>query len=114
MRSSREIEVNDVTVYGRMQRLTPRSRRRRCVRDRAYWRAAPLSPVATMTQRLSASVRVRNLGRLFVTVSPWTSASAICAVDTSRRDDHAQPDTIRPSVNEIRRLINILILHPHR
>lgn len=37
---------------------------------------------------------------------------AICTADTSHRDDHAQPDTIRPSINEIRRLINILILHP--
>jgi SRSO17 transposase len=36
----------------------------------------------------------------------------ICAADTNRRDDHAQPDTIRLSVNEIRRLINILIPHP--
>jgi SRSO17 transposase len=38
---------------------------------------------------------------------------AICAADTSTTtDDHAQPDRTRPSVNEIRRLINILILHP--
>lgn len=36
----------------------------------------------------------------------------ICAADTNRRDDHAQPDAIRLSVNEIRRLINILIPHP--
>jgi len=35
---------------------------------------------------------------------------AICAADTIQ--DHAQPDTIRLSINEIRRLINILILHP--
>ena len=37
---------------------------------------------------------------------------AICAADTSTAEDHAQPDTIKLSVNEIRRLINILILHP--
>jgi SRSO17 transposase len=36
----------------------------------------------------------------------------ICAADTNHRDDHAPPDTIRLSVNEIRRLINILIPHP--
>ena len=35
---------------------------------------------------------------------------AICAADTIQ--DHAQPDAIRLSINEIRRLINILILHP--
>jgi SRSO17 transposase len=35
---------------------------------------------------------------------------AICAADTI--EDHAQPDAIRLSINEIRRLINILILHP--
>jgi hypothetical protein len=35
---------------------------------------------------------------------------AICAADTT--EDHAQPDTIRLSINEIRRLINILIPHP--
>jgi hypothetical protein len=34
---------------------------------------------------------------------------AICAADTTQ--DHAQQDTIQLSVNEIRRLINILILH---
>jgi hypothetical protein len=39
---------------------------------------------------------------------------AICAADASQADDHAQPDTIRLSRNEIRRLINILILHPAR
>jgi hypothetical protein len=37
---------------------------------------------------------------------------AICAADASQADDHTQPDTIRLSRNEIRRLINILILHP--
>jgi SRSO17 transposase len=38
---------------------------------------------------------------------------AICAADASTTvDDHAQPDRIRLSVNEIRRLFNILILHP--
>jgi hypothetical protein len=35
---------------------------------------------------------------------------AICAADTA--EDHAQPDTTRLSIAEIRRLINILILHP--
>jgi SRSO17 transposase len=36
----------------------------------------------------------------------------ICAADTRHRDDHSRPDTIELSVNEIRRLINILIPHP--
>jgi SRSO17 transposase len=35
---------------------------------------------------------------------------AICAAGTA--EDNTQPDTIRLSLNEIRRLINILILHP--
>jgi SRSO17 transposase len=35
---------------------------------------------------------------------------AICAADTA--EDRAQPDTTRLSIAEIRRLINILILHP--
>lgn len=34
----------------------------------------------------------------------------ICTADAN--DDHPQPDTIQLSVNELRRLINILILHP--
>jgi SRSO17 transposase len=36
----------------------------------------------------------------------------ICTADTNDGDGHSQPDTIRLSINEIRRLINILILHP--
>jgi SRSO17 transposase len=36
----------------------------------------------------------------------------ICAADTRAAQDHAQPDTIWLSINEVRRLINILILHP--
>lgn len=37
---------------------------------------------------------------------------AISAADTSAAEDHAQPDMPRPSIAEIRRLINILILRP--
>jgi SRSO17 transposase len=37
---------------------------------------------------------------------------AICAADANTTADHAQPDRTKLSVNEIRRLFNILILHP--
>jgi SRSO17 transposase len=37
---------------------------------------------------------------------------AICAATTPPTDDHDQPDMIRLTVNEIRRLINVLIIRP--
>jgi hypothetical protein len=37
---------------------------------------------------------------------------ALCAADTGSADDHGQPDLIRLTVNEIRRLINVLLIRP--
>ena len=37
---------------------------------------------------------------------------AICAADTSETNDHDQPDLIPLTVNEIRRLINTLLIQP--
>jgi SRSO17 transposase len=39
---------------------------------------------------------------------------AICAADARTRDRHAEPDLIDLTVNEIRRLINVLLLQPTR
>ena len=39
---------------------------------------------------------------------------AICAADARTADRHAQPDMIEPTVDEIRRLINILPIQPTR
>jgi hypothetical protein len=37
---------------------------------------------------------------------------AICAADTGPANDHDQPDLIPLTVNEIRRLINVLLIRP--
>jgi hypothetical protein len=39
---------------------------------------------------------------------------AICAADARTADRHAQPDMIELTVNEIRRLINVLLIRPAR
>jgi hypothetical protein len=39
---------------------------------------------------------------------------AICAADARTADHHAQPDMIELTVNEIRRLINVLLVRPAR
>jgi SRSO17 transposase len=39
---------------------------------------------------------------------------AICAADTRTADRHAQPDMIDLTVNEVRRLINVLLIRPTR
>lgn len=39
---------------------------------------------------------------------------AICAADTRTADRRAQPDMIELTVNEIRHLINVLVIHPTR
>lgn len=39
---------------------------------------------------------------------------AICAAQTSPTSDHGQPDMIRLTINEIRRLMNALLIRPIR
>jgi hypothetical protein len=46
--------------------------------------------------------------------TPALAALAICAADARAPDRHGQPDMIELTVNEIRRLFNVLLIRPTR